>query len=422
MDRTSDLLRSGAWLTRERMRLVALAVLVASAAALVFLVATSNGLNDYQGRPIGTDFSAVYAAGAMALDGQSAAVFDVVAHYAREKLIFGPDAEYYGWHYPPFFLVIAAALAMLPYGAALLVWQLSTLSLYIWVVRAILLHAVPVGDARTPCLDPLWLLLAVGFPAVFVNIGHGNNGFLTAGLLGGALLTLERRPLIAGVLFGLLAYKPQFALMIPLALLATGRWRTIVAAGVTVAALVAVSALVFGVETWSAFFAATRFTRAVVLEQGGAGWHKIQSVFSWVRMWGGTIPLAYAAQGTVTLALAAALVWLWRSPAAFAYKAAALCLATLLAPPYSLDYDTVVLAPAIAFVAADRMTHGFAPWEKTALAALWFMPAISRSVTQFTLIPLGVIALLAALAFVLWRASEDTGVPAQWQSAAKPLN
>ena len=128
--------------------------------------------------------------------------------------------------------------------------------------------------------------------------------------------------------------------------------------------------------------------------------------------WAAWIPLAYAAQGTVMLALAAALVWLWRSPAAFAYKAAALCLATLLAPPYSLDYDTVVLAPAIAFVAADRMTHGFAPWEKTALAALWFLPAISRSITQLTLVPLGVIVLLAAFAFVLWRAAEDTGVPA----------
>src|SRR5262245_50885396 len=125
MERSLDLFRSGAWLTRERVRLVALAVLVASAAGLVFLVATSDGLSDYQGRPIGTDFSAVYAAGAMALDGQPAAVFDIVAHYAREKVIFGPNAEYYGWHYPPFFLLIASALAMLPYGFALLVWQLS---------------------------------------------------------------------------------------------------------------------------------------------------------------------------------------------------------------------------------------------------------------------------------------------------------
>ena len=69
-------LRNGDWLTRERMRLVAWAVIVASLAGLVFLVVTSNGLNDYQGRPLGTDFSNVYAAGKLVLAGRPAAPFD----------------------------------------------------------------------------------------------------------------------------------------------------------------------------------------------------------------------------------------------------------------------------------------------------------------------------------------------------------
>ena len=76
-------------------------------------------------------------------------------------------------------------------------------------------------------------------------------------------------------------------------------------------------------------------------------------------MWGGPVPLAYAAQGIVTLGIAAALVWLWRSQAAFALKAAALCIATLLATPYSLDYDMMLLAPAIAFLAVDGLERGF---------------------------------------------------------------
>src|SRR5436309_2254785 len=138
------LLRSGEWLTRERIRLVAGAVLVASLAGLGYLLATSNGPNDYQGRPLGTDFSNVYAAGTS--------------------------------------------------------------------------------------VDPIWLLLAAAYPAVFVNLGHGHNGFLTAALLGGALVLLDRRPIVAGVLFGLMAYKPQFGLMIPLVLIATGRWRAFAAA------------------------------------------------------------------------------------------------------------------------------------------------------------------------------------------------
>ena len=102
----------------------------------------------------------------------------------------------------------------------------------------------------------------------------------------------------------------------------------------------------------------------MVLEQGGTGWHKIQSVFSMVRMWGGGIALAYAAQGAVTIAVAAALTWLWRSAAAYPLKAAALIIALILATPYSLDYDLVVLAPAIAFLAADGLARGFAPWRE----------------------------------------------------------
>ena len=82
--------------------------------------------------------------------------------------------------------------------------------------------------------------------------------------------------------------------------------------------------LAFGVDVWTAFLASTKFTRTVMLEQGGTGWYKIQSVFSWVRMWGGGIDLAYALQGAVTILVAAALAWLWRSPAAFPLKAAAL--------------------------------------------------------------------------------------------------
>ena len=148
-----------------------------------------------------------------------------------------------------------------------------------------------------------------------------------------------------------------------------------------------------------------------MLEQGGTGWHKIQSVFSVVRMWGGGVPLAYAAQGAVTLGLAGALAWLWRSDAGYALKAAALSIAVIVATPYSLDYDLVVLAPAIAFLAAHGMVHGFGTWEKTALALLWFMPLIARPVAEQTLLPLGVPLMLVVFVLTLRRATADLGVP-----------
>jgi hypothetical protein len=393
--RLIDALRTGAWVTRARMLLWSVAVLIAAAAALAYLVATAHGLVDFQNRPLGTDFASFYVAGSYARVGEAAAPYDAMRQHAGEQALFGADTPFYSFLYPPFFLFVAAALAWLSYGGALALWQGATLALYLIALHAVLRSAPTVAGDRLD-QDRLWVLIALAFPAVFVNLGHGQNGLLTAGLLAGALAALERRPIVAGVMFGLLAYKPQFALMIPLALVAGGYWRTVAAAAATVALLVLATFAAFGPEVWRAFLASTGFTRTVLLESGGVGWHKMQSVFAWVRLWGGSVELAYAVQGAVTLALAGTLVWLWRSSTPFAPKAAALCFAVLLATPFSLDYDMMVLAPAIAFLAMHGMARGFGPYVKTVLAALWLVPLITRPVTGAILIPLGVPAMLIA--------------------------
>lgn len=438
------ILRAGAWLTRVRMRRVALAVLAAGLIGAAFIVATSDGLNDRFGRPLGTDFSDIYAAGTYVLEGQAAAPFDPARQHAREQAIFGPATPFYGWHYPPLFLSAAALFATIPYPLALALWQAVTLVLYLLTIRAILTaspspagggssaearqseggrggvngiekKSPPPGSPREPT-SPLqgkvkseWLLLALAFPAVFVNLGHGHNGFLTAALFGAALTQLDRRPWLAGLLIGCLAYKPQFGLLVPLVLAASGRWGTFIAAAATVAALALATTLAFGIDVWTAFLASTAFTRTVVLEHGDTGWHKIQSVFAVVRMWGGGIPLAYAAQGAVTLGVAAALAWLWRRRAAYALQAAALLIGTLLATPYSLDYDLMLLAPAIAFLAAHGIQRGFAPYEKTLLAMLWIVPLVTRSVAEAAAVPLAVPVMLVTFAFLLHRATRESG-------------
>jgi hypothetical protein len=425
-------LRSGEWMTRERVRLWALAVLVACLAGLGFLLVTSDGLNDYQGRPLGTDFSDIYAGGTYALDGKPGLAFDPPRQHAREQAIFGPETPFYAWSYPPFLLFVSAVLALMPYPAALAVWQGATLVLYLGMLWAVLraVEARPEDAVGAPAQhpraqdpiakDPLWLLLAVASPAAFVNIGHGHNGFLTATLIGFALVCLDRRPILAGVLFGLLSYKPQFGVMIPLVLIASARWRAFTSAALTVVALVIVTTLAFGVDIWQAFIDSMPYTREVILEQTGTGSYKIQSVFAWVRMWGGGVHLAYTIQGAVVVVLAGALAWLWRSQAAFPLKAAAAIIASMLATPYSIDYDFVALAPAIAFIAGNGSVRGFAPWEKTALAFLWLMPLAARTLAEATLIPLGVPAMVLVLVLALKRAADDLGLMAGWQSATQP--
>ena len=434
MDRALTMLRSGDWLTRERIRLVASVLLIASTIGFLFLVVTARDDIDRQGRPLGTDFSNVYAAGTYVLDGNPDAPFDPPVQYAREQSIFGKATPFYGWHYPPYFLFIAGALAKMPYALAFAVWQASTLALYLLAIWAIIApsprlwgrvtsgrtrwqsgpsHMAEKGD---------WLLLALAFPAVLINVGHGQNGFLTAALLGGALVLLDRRPLIAGILFGLLVYKPQFGLMIPIALLAGAHWRSLTAAAATVVVLTLVTTFAFGLQVWPAFLASTHFSRTVVLEQGNTGWEKIQSLFSWARMWGAPIPLAYALQGALTVALGIAIVRLWRSAASPTLKAASLCLAAILATPYTLDYDMMVLGPAIAFFAVDGLVRGFGPWEKTTVAALWLVPIAARSVAQITLIPVGVIAMLSMFFVIVKRAELVRALPMAFAGAAPKLS
>src|SRR5262245_19147780 len=389
--------KSGAWLTRERLRVYPLILLAVFIAATVIWIALADGLLDRNGQPIGTDFSNVWAAGRLALDGQPDGPYDLACQYAAEKAIFGGrDMPLYGWHYPPIFLLVAAALALLPYSWALFVWTALTLPAYLVSVRAILPR-------------PETVPLALAFPAVFVNLGHGQNGFLTAALLGGGLVLLKQRPIIAGVLFGLLAYKPQFGVLIPLVLVVTGRWSTIVAALATVLATAGAALALFGVKAWTAFAASSSFTRTVVLEQGGPGWEKIQSLFSAVRMWGGGIELAYAAQTALALAVAGSLIRLWRSRAAFELKAAALACGCLLATPYVLDYDLVVLAIAIAFLVRHGLARGFRNYEISLLAFAWFAPLIARSAAGSIGLPLGLIAVLAIYMLTLRCAAAELG-------------
>jgi hypothetical protein len=385
-------LRSGDWLTATRARNYSLMLLGLCVIAALAWIALSDGLVDRNGKPLGTDFSNVYAAGRLTWQGRAADAYQPPLQHAAEKSVFaGRNVPFFGWHYPPFFFAIAFAVAAFPYAWGLVIWIASSLAAYLMVIRAILPR-------------PQTLLVAAAFPAVFVNIGHGHNGFLTAALLGGALHLLDRRPWLAGVLIGCLAYKPQFGVLIPIALLAGTRWRTIGAAAGTVAALIALSLLTLGGDVWNAFADSLKFTQAVVLEQGDTGWEKIQSVFSAVRMWGATVHTAYAVQIALGLVLAASIAWLWQSNAPFELKAAALATGSLLATPYVLDYDLVVLAVAIAYFTRHGLKYGFGSFEISLLAAAWIVPLLSRGIAGLTGIPVGLLVMLALHFFIVRRA------------------
>lgn len=399
-----DALKDGRWLTPARLQAYALMLLASYAAFVVWLLATSSGVLDAYGRPIGTDFANVWSSGRMVLEGRPEAAFDPAIQRPYQQQLLGMGADwFYGWHYPPMFLSLAALLALLPYLPALLVWVATTTALYLATIRHI------AADVAVP--PRLVVLPALAYPAIFANLTHGHNGALTAMLLGLGLALLATRPVIAGVLFGLVAYKPQYGLLLPIALLVDGRWRTIATAGATVALTVLASAALFGTKSWTAFFTFSAFTRETILESGAAGWFKLQGVFPAVRMLGGSVGVAYAAQAVVTVAMIAFTVWLWRSVAPHAVKAAGLLIASVLATPYAFNYDMVVLGPAIAFLAIEGMKRGFAPYEKSLLALLWLTPLVSRELTQLTSLPIALVVHGAALALVVSKARAEAAEP-----------
>ncbi len=394
------MLWEGGFLTRERVALWSLGVLVAALAAIAWLAVTAHGLNDYRGRPLGTDFSCLYTAGEMARRGEAAAAYNLASHNRALQALFGPAAPTYGWFYPPPFLLVAQPLSHLPYIPALVLWQGLTLLAYILALRALTQNSPAPELGR----DRLWLLLVVAFPAVFVNLIHGQTGFLTTAVVAGGLALLRPRPLLAGLVFGLLACKPQFALALPLALAAGRQWKTLGAAAFMVAFLAVLATVFFGWMIWPAFFDAMQLSRVVVVEQGSIGFEKIQSVFAALRLLGAPVMAAYVGQGLVTLGALAALIMVWRPTVSNALKGAALCLATTLSTPYCLDYDLVLLAPVILLLTAEGRARGFRHGEHLLLAALWLIPILARPLTGATHLALAPLLLMVALFMVLRRA------------------
>ncbi len=388
-------LRSGDWLTASRARAYGWILLGVSLVAAALWIGLSKGGVDAAGKPLGTDFTSFWAASKLALAGHPAAAWDIAAHRAQEAAIVGRDTGYAAFFYPPIYLLICAPLALLPYLAALAAWLAATGAAYWRATRAWLgekLGAMPI----------------LAYPAVLLNAGHGQNAFLSAALFGGGALWLERRPIVAGVCLGALAYKPQLGLMIPVALVIAGRWKTIAAAGATVVALAALSLALFGADAWRGFLADSPTARAA-LEQGLVGDAKMQSLFAAVRLWGGPVALAYAGQAALVAALAAGLFWLRRTAPRSGAEGPAMILAALLASPFLLDYDLVIAAIPMAWMARSGAAGGFRPWEKTTLAAAFVLPAVSRMLATQAHLPLAPFVLGALFLLTL---SRGAGLPA----------
>jgi arabinofuranan 3-O-arabinosyltransferase len=311
---------------------------------------------DEKGLGIPTDFINVWSAGRLVLDGHPALAYDWDIQKQVQVAVLGQSYEgNFAWHYPPPFLFVAALLAHFPYGMAYFGWAAASLVPYLAVVRAI------VGRS-------FGLLLAAGFPVVFTNALVGQNGFLTASLIGGALYLMPTRPVLSGICLGLLSYKPQYGLLFPLVLTAASQWKVFFTAGIVAVLIASLSWLAFGSESWQAFFHWMPMFSQAFLTEGRAPWGKMQSIFALVRYFGGTEQLAWIFQWIMSGAVAVVLALMWRSRSvSYPLKAASLAAGALLITPYLFLYDLMVLAIAVAFLVRVGLDQGFARYELPAL-------------------------------------------------------
>lgn len=382
-----DTMRSGAWLHPQRVRAYLWALAIANAASLAWLLLSSHGGLDPQGRLLGTDFVSFWAAGQVVHAGGNP--YDMAVHRAAESVVWPQQTGYTAFFYPPLFLLWCLPFGVAGYFTALAGWLIATMGAWLLAVR---------GWAGR--IDGLML---AAFPPLLISITHGQTSLLLAALLGGGFLFAARgQALRAGVLFGLAAFKPQFGVLVPLVLIAARQWRIIGWAGLTVVLSAAVTSIAFGPDIWGQWLAAAGPAQAAMAE-GAVGFGKMQSLFAALRLLGLSAAAAYGAQGVLSVAVAVIVARLaWRQGMTLELGAATL-VGALLATPFVLDYDFALLAFPLTLLARQESL----PWERMAVAVGFAVGAFARPLGVMTGIPVGALV-IAGLFWVLLRRAEAT--------------
>jgi len=289
-----------------------------------------------------------------------------------------------------------APLSLLPYTVAYLLWSLVTFIFYALVIRKM-------------APQPQTVLLLIAFPGAFLNFFHGQNAFITAALFGGAMLILERRPILAGILIGLMTYKPHFGVLIPLALICGRHWQAFAAAAVTAVLFAALSMLTLGTEPWIAFWNNIPLARAV-FEDGMIQWSKFPTVYAALRLAGIGLTAAYVLHTVFAAIVAGTVAWVWWRKPPLPLRAAVLTTGTLLVTPYMFDYDYAVLAIPLALLAMDGHVRGWRSYERSVLALTWVMPLAAAGLAHAVGLQIGP-ACVAALFLIATRRAILNGAP-----------
>lgn len=383
----------GHWLTRQRMRAYSCALLILYLAFPLAQYLHKNWTHLLTPDMFPQDYLAFWSASWLALHGHAIDAYNIGVVEALQRSVAKNMAEGFAWLYPPTFLLLIFPVALVPYPVSLALFLGLTLVAFVAVINVI-------QPGKTS------LLLALAFPGVARVMVSGQNSLLTAAIMGLGLVLLPRRPILAGVAFGMLCIKPQLAVLIPLALLCSREWKTLAATAITAAVMSAMSIACFGVDTIMAFIHNMGWIENAV-DSGYLILTRVPTFFAMARQLHLPTSAAYALQGLSACMAVASLVYVWLRPSAYELRAATLVCATLAVTPYLLDYELAWYGLVIAWYCRYGLKHGFRRYEREWLTVLWFAPALGTLAAQPLNAPFLPLVTIGTLGMLVSRARSE---------------
>ncbi|QCP53830.1 DUF2029 domain-containing protein [Trinickia violacea] len=348
------------WLSGERLRNYPVLALICYALFVVIYLYKAVWHPHEYISPLAMDFLPFWSSSYLALHGHAVDAYNLNFLTKIESGAISHPVGILPWLYPPTFLLFVYLFALLPWKIAATLFLGGTYALFIRSIHATL-----------PCRQAI--LIAAAFPGAALVAISGQNGLLTASLAALGLALLRRRPMMAGICFGLLCMKPHLAVLFPLALLCSRSWRALAALALTAVSMLGVAVLVFGTETLAAFLHNAGMMTSY-METGRVALARIPTVFALAKLAHASSALAYVAQGASALLAAAAVVYAWCRESSYPLRAAALICASLLVSPYLFDYDLAWYGVLIAWYCKYAMDRGWKRCEREWLIVVWLAP------------------------------------------------
>lgn len=249
--------------------------------------------------------------------------------------------------YPPFHYQFASLFSNMSYRSFAILWSfagsialsISAFSILTWY------RELEVGREH-------WMFAGLLFMPLLVSISMGQKStFLLAILTVSFVLLHREKAFAAGIVFGLIAIKPHFAIVIGLAMLMKGQFRFVLGSLTTLCVLVSAS-LIGGPTVWQDYIHVCLGMSDYLSNGGyqlteshsllGAMEFMLRDAAPWLAK-----PIAFAASIGVVVLLGSALRGKMETTSTkFAFQFSAMIIATVLLSPHFYTYDlTILLLP-----------------------------------------------------------------------------